>query len=154
MWTFQAHKLTETLKGLLREGRLALLCWFCAHPTRLKWRFYPFIIINYNGDFNSQHCPSILGPQSHQFTNTGRNLCDCGISPSPSTTNTMPTCDTYCGGSMNCNNNAVSDVDGEDKCMQTTTCEFWVTIESHVVSKNLSHHRMQNPLPPIFFIGP
>ena len=56
------HKLTETLKGLLREGRLALLCWFCPHPTRLKWRFYPFIIIKYDGGFNSQHCPSILGP--------------------------------------------------------------------------------------------
>ena len=62
MWTFQAHKLTETLKGVLREGRLALLCWLCPHPTRLKWRFYTFIIIKYDGGFNSQYCPWILGP--------------------------------------------------------------------------------------------
>ena len=38
-------------------------------------------------------------------SNGGRGLCDCG-SPSGSTGNTMPTCDTYCGGSLNCNNNA------------------------------------------------
>ena len=71
---------------------------------------------------------------------TGRNLCDCGISPSPSTKNTMPTCDTYCGGSMNCNNNAVSDVDGEDKCMQTTTCELWVIIVQ--LGFTMSHSQM------------
>ena len=66
-----------------------------------------------------------------QFTNTGRQLCDCGISPSPSTTNTMPTCDTYCGGSMNCNNNAVSDV--EDN--------VWA------LGYVITHHRMQISLP-------
>ena len=50
-----------------------------------------------------------------QQTTPGRQLCDCGISPSPSTKNTMPTCDTFCGGSMNCNNNAVCDnEDGHD----------------------------------------
>ena len=43
---------------------------------------------------------------------------------------------------MNCNNNAVSDVDGEDKCTQTTTCELWVNIEFHVISKNLTHQMM------------
>ena len=40
-------------------------------------------------------------------SNGGRGLCDCG-GPSGSTGNTMPSCDNYCGGSLNCNNKAVS----------------------------------------------